>query len=258
MKWYSLTSDFLNFFWSPNFNNFSFDNRIKKSVVFLKTICLSFIVVGLAGIPVLILKTTGLIGELGMKPYTTFNYLVQNNSNHLPFFLLSTIVFNPIMEELTFRLMMTRFSLNNILVSFSLIIGSIIRLTIKKFLWVPNNYIAFHLTPYLYVLFFSSIFFLLFWLFKQRLIIIEKFWHKNFGIITYLAIFFFALIHHNNIVFELKYTMLYPILLIQLMVYGLVFTYARVRLGILYAIFLHATFQFFIYGVPYMLLLLKK
>lgn len=140
---------------------------------------------------------------------------------------LIAILFAPIVEELTFRLGL-RFTKAN----FIIMCAGIIYITIKV-LFNTESHIALLMAVLFNIIFFFTIQAKA----KSRL---EKFWKTNGVTIFYLLLGLFSLGHLANYEFSKQMGVLSLILVLPQFFAGIILSYARLKLGIVPAVLLHA------------------
>lgn len=132
----------------------------------------------------------------------------------------------PIIEELAFRLNL-KFSKRNFLIMFIGISYSIFKI-IFQFDWSNSLIITVILT------------FLLSLLLKNKILDrLEKFWKENRLIVFYFLLFSFVLLHSTNYELEFSTLIYIPLLMLPHFLAGLIFSYARLKSGIIMSISLH-------------------
>ncbi|GGG47360.1 CPBP family glutamic-type intramembrane protease [Bizionia arctica] len=140
-------------------------------------------------------------------------------------FLLSAFLI-PILEELTFRLNL-KFSKRNFLIMFLGISYSVFKI-IFQLDWSNSLLITVILTLLLGLLLKNKI--------LNRL---EIFWKENRLIVFYFLLFSFVLLHSTNYDLEFSTLIYIPLLMLPHFFAGLVFSYARLKSGIIMSISLH-------------------
>lgn len=155
--------------------------------------------------------------------------ITQDELRNLPKIqkLVLVVICGPIIEELTFRLGLKFSRLN-----FSVTSGFLTFLFIR---WIFDIEILFAI-PISTIIGLTSYVSLE----KIRIEQLSIFWEHNKRLILYLSIFAFAFIHLRNYEITLSLVLLSPVHILSHAVAGIFYSYARFRIGILAAIFLHA------------------
>jgi hypothetical protein len=257
MKKTSTRRDLLKFLKKPNFDKLQ-DLSIKaKIVILLKVLILTYIGLIIAQLPFQILKGLNIIGEISSNVDTVVETITKRNVDFKLYFLISSIFLAPFLEETGFRLFLTKFKINYLITSTSLILGFLIVYFSSTFLWRPKSYLLFSLSSYIYLLIISGVIGFVLWLLRNNLKETKNFWDNNFGIIFYSVAILFALFHFMSINFYGNNLLYAPIILLPFLVYGLSLGYIRIRLGLLYSIALHFIILSIKFGMPELINTLK-
>lgn len=151
-------------------------------------------------------------------------------------YLLIALVCAPVLEEFTFRLLLTKYNKKFIIISISMMFGFISYRLFYNHLWHSESIILFNFIPYLYpILFAVPIFFILNFI-KFNL---ENIWHKHYPIIFYFVVVLFAALHITTLNINSEHYLYIPIIILPFIIYGISLGYARIRYGIIYSILLH-------------------
>lgn len=253
----SIRRDIYSFFKSPDFYRFNDLSVYGKIIVLLKVLILTQIGLVLVNIPVMLLQKLQVISQVPMKTHLILNNIQTNYINYKPYFILSTIFIVPLLEELSFRLFLTKFRVNYFIISVSIIFGMFIKYFLENIFWIPKSYLLMSLIGAVYILIISSLIGCMVYLFRNKIIRIEEFWNKNPGLIIYTVSILFAVGHIINLKLENRDLFFLPLILLLFLVYGLSFGYLRARLGIKYSIALHFIVLALGYGLPELSILLK-
>jgi len=249
----AIRQNLLLFLKNPNYNGFHNFSKKEKIIVLLKVLALTYICLFIVNIPVAILKKLELISEISMKTEIFLRSVNTCNLNYKPYFLFSTILFVPLLEELSFRLFLVKFRVRYFIISISLLSGMIIKYFLGNIFWIPQSYILMSVVNIIYILIISVLMAGGLCLFKNQIIRIEEFWNKNIGFIIYSVAILFSLGHIINLSFKNSDLIFMPLILLPFFVSGLSFSYIRIKLGIAYSIILHFIFLLISYGLPELL-----
>jgi membrane protease YdiL (CAAX protease family) len=237
----SVRRDFLLFLRNPNYNKFNTISEKEKLVVVLKVFLLTILGLIIVNTPLTILKKVGIISSVMMKTVLFIRSIPSSHSDLKTYLLIHTIFLVPILEESVFRLCLTKFKVRYFIASVSILTGIVIVMFVKSQLWVPKSDFLMSEIGLAYILFFALIAVGFMWPFRKRLKKLKNIWNKNAGVGVYFISILFALSHLNNLKFEPSDWFFMPLILAPFFIYGLSFSYLRVRLGIWYSILLHFT-----------------
>ncbi len=160
--------------------------------------------------------------------------------------MLAILFLIPIYEELCYRLSLTKFNINFLSISISLILSVQIHSLIGYLLWYPKLFFIGPLISFVYNFAIAIPLIFIFRIIFKRLSYyngnIEGFWEKYYVYAFYITTITYALIHikhlaNNSWVFL-------PIIILPYLVYGLILGYVRNKMGILYSILMHFSFNF--------------
>jgi len=253
----SIRKDIYSFLKSPDFCRFNDLTAKGKIIVLLKVLILTQFGLILVNIPVLLLRKLEVISEIPMKTDLILNNIRTNYINYKPYFILSIIFIVPLLEELSFRLFLTKFRVNYFIISASIILGMFIKYFLGNIFWIPKSYLFMSLIGAIYILIISTPIGCILYFFRNKIIRIEEFWNKNTGLIIYSVSILFALMHIMNLKLENRDLFFLLLILLPFLIYGLSFGYLRVRLGIIYSIALHFIVLALRYGLLELSILLK-
>ena len=257
MKKISPRRDLLQFLKKPTFDRFQ-DLSIKAKIgILLKVLILTYIGLIVANLPFQVLKGLNVIGEIFSNVNIAVETITKRNNDYKPYFILSSVILVPLLEETAFRLFLTKYRVDFFIMSISAIFGVLIVHFINAILWRPDSYLLFSLSVYIYVLMISGVIGLGLWLLRNYLNGVQNFWNNNFGIIFYSVAILFALFHFMSINFKGNSLIYMPIILLPFFIYGLSFGYIRIRLGFLYSIALHFIILSIKFGLPELINALK-
>lgn len=257
MKKTSIRRDIYLFLKSPDYSRFNDLSTRERIIVLLKVLILTQLGVILVNMPVLLLGKLEVISQIPMKTDLILKNIQTNYINYKPFFLLSIIFTVPLLEEMSFRLFLTKFRVNYFIISVSLILGMYIKYFLGNIFWIPKSYLLMSLIGAIYILIISALIGCILYFFRNKIIRIEEFWNKNTSLIIYSVSILFALGHIINLKFENRDLIFLPLILLPFLVYGLSFGYLRARLGIIYSIALHFIVLALRFGLPELSILLK-
>lgn len=258
MEQTSIRQDIYSFLKSPDFSRFYDLSAKGKIKVLLKVLVLTQIGLILVNIPVLLLQKLEVIGQVPMKTDLILKNIQTNYINYKLYFIFSIVFIVPLLEEMSYRLFLTKFRVNYFIISVSLILGIYIKYFLGNIFWIPKSYLLMSLIGVIYILLISSLVGSMLYFFRNKIIRIEEFWNKNTGLIIYSVSILFALTHIMNLKFENRDLIFLPLILLPFLVYGLSFAYLRARLGIIYSIALHFIILALRFGLPELSILLKS
>jgi len=257
MKKTSIRRDMYLFLKSPDYGRFNDLSTRERIIVLLKVLILTQLGIVLVNMPVLLLKKLEIISQIPMRTDLILNNIQTNYINYKPYFILSTIFIVPLLEEISYRLFLTKFRVNYFIISVSIILGMFIKYFLGNIFWIPKSYLFMSLIGVIYILIISALIGCILYFFRNKIIRIEEFWNKNTGLIIYSVSILFALGHIINLKFENRDLFFLPLILLPFLVYGLSFGYLRARLGIMYSIALHFIVLALRFGLPELSILLK-
>ena len=142
----------------------------------------------------------------------------------------------PILEEFTFRLLLTKYKKTYIIISISLIFGFLINRFFYAQLWHFKSVILFNIAPYLYPVLFALPIFTLLFLIKFDF---EYIWNRYYSRFFYLIAILFAILHIPALDLNIGHLVFIPIIALPYFISALSLGYARNRYGILFSIILH-------------------
>ena len=254
----SIRKDFFSFIKKPDIVRFNNLNTKGKIIILFKVLLLTYLGLMITNVPISILTNLGIIGKIGMKVDQSFQFITEDYKSYKPFFYFLILVYVPIYEESSYRLFLDNFSIKYFKISVSLIIGFILEKTfINTLIWNPELHFL-RIIPMLFNILVCSIpIYLTISFFDKRILSIKNLWNKNFGVLFYLSGVIFALAHYGNLNVEEEDMWILPLLFIQFVVYAISLGYIRIRLGIVYSIFLHSLFLGIRFGLMDLSIALK-
>lgn len=241
MEYKSIRKDLFAFLRQPDYERYEDLSLKNKLLILFKIFILTHIGLILVNIPNIVLKKLEIMGELTQKSDLMYEYIKKDLTGYKSYFMLIMILIAPIIEELSFRLPLGNFSIRFLTISISLIVGLYLGDYLSKLLWRPDSYLGFVLIYYSYIF---IVVFLVFsilniGLIKRNIEKIQNGWNAKPGMIFYLIASLFAISHINNLKIEPNDLFFLPLILLPFFVYGLVFGYLRIRLGVFYSMILH-------------------
>jgi hypothetical protein len=161
--------------------------------------------------------------------------LIKKDYRNQGFLKILVILIIPIIEELGFRLplIFTKISFSFLVTMLALILIGIIT---NSSIYFYNNWF----TEKIILLF--SIFCLSYLTLKNNFsfqFFLSEFWSKNPKIIFYSLLFLFSFLHALNFQISIGQLFLIPLLTLNQTIYGILFAFLRLRLGVFYSILLH-------------------
>ena len=246
----SVRRDFLLFLRKPDYNKILDISEKDKFRIIFKVFILTLVGISFINIPIVGLKKLGIISEVLMKTEIFIKTMPSNYIGYKTYFVISMIFLVPLLEEVAFRLFLTKFKINYFIVSVSVLTGMVIVMFVGNRLLIPSYYLLMPVIKFMYILLFSFMVGGFLWLFRRNIEKLKEIWNKNAAILVYFMSILFALTHLNNLKFESSDWIFMPLILSPFFVYGLSFSYLRVRLGIKYSIFMHFVNLVISYGFP--------
>jgi hypothetical protein len=137
-------------------------------------------------------------------------------------------IYSPIIEELAFRIGL-KFSKWNVIIMF----------TFSSFTFIKLYFIS----DWFFSILTSLILgFIVFIIFNNKIIFnsIEKFWWQNKRLVFYFSLFVFSFMHLNNYNITYELILFSPIVVSSHICAGFIFSYTRLKLGIVLAMILHS------------------
>lgn len=153
--------------------------------------------------------------------------------------LITVLLLTIILEEITFRLLLTSYNIIYINLSLSFCLAIIAYLLFKNNLWQFNNSLVQIFKPTIYILSFSILFFPVIHLCLKYLIFLKNKWKILFRYIYYFSAILFAVYHIPSLNLNTKHYLFLPIIISPYFIYGLVLGYARIKIGFKYSILIH-------------------
>ena len=249
----SVRRDFLLFLRKPDYNKILDISEKDKFRIIFKVFILTLLGIFIVNFPVVGLKKLGIISEVMMKTEIFIKTMPLRYIGFKPYFVISIIFLVPLLEEVAFRLFLTKFKINYFIFSVSVLTGMFIVMFVGNRLLIPSSYLLMPVIKFIYILLFSILVGVFLWLFRRNIEKVKEIWNKNATLSVYLMSILFALTHLNNLEFEPRDWIFMPLILSPFFVYGLSFSYLRVRLGIKYSIFMHFVNLVISYGLPVLL-----
>lgn len=172
-------------------------------------------------------------------PFSINNKLV-NRDEFGYIFMIILVFYQPIYEELCFR-MPLRSEKIGVFISFSLIIGLIIKLIMGLFIDPKNiNLINFLILEFLSIGM-GVLFIYLF--FNSRWLKIKNFINKKYTLYFYLLLFIWVVLHFNSFEISFSHVPILALKFFHLVFLGLIFCSIRLKNGLLYSIILHILYN---------------
>ena len=245
----SIRKDIFTFLRNPTFKE-SFDSNIKTNfIVLFKVLILTYIGLFVSAIPLAILEQFEIIRPIGMKTDKIYNFINENQSDYKLYFLLLVIVIYPIIEEISFRLPLTKFNSRILQFSVSIFSGHLITFLLKNMLWWPSTSLTNFLISIFYILAISSIVFIFLNYNKKWFHNLKIYWERKPNVIFYTSAVLFAVMHLLNLDLKISDLIYLPLILLPFFVYGISFGYLRIRIGFIYSIALHMLLNGIRFGI---------
>ena len=240
----SLTSfrSFKQFIISPEFTEADGVQLTDKLLILIKYFLLSIGLILLATAIDMVLQGIGLYPTFQNKLSSTILNAPNESSNWI--FALVTLLSAPLLEELQFRLLLHRYNLDYISISFSLFSGFHTYNLTAAFLWKTGGDTLGVFLPLACTLSFGLILIYPVRAIMRRLVQksrLENVWNRHPCVWVYLSVVAFALVHLQNFTdMEAIHYICLPITLLPYIIYGWVLSFIRIRLGLAYSILLHS------------------
>ncbi len=199
MKKLSVRNNLFAFLKAPDYDSYDEYTTIQKLLVLFKIYILTHIGLIIVLIPVSILKENGIIGDVVMKTTKTLEWINSDFREYRLYYFIAIAVTTPIMEELSFRLLLSKFNDKYIRISISAFAATLFYVIVAKYLWIPKAYYLFELIRVLYIVLFSAIFYTVSLNFKNRLKDFENIWNNNSGIVFSTIAALFGVLHIFNL-----------------------------------------------------------
>lgn len=262
MKSISVRQDIRLFLDTPNYTGFIDLSISQKIIIVIKVLILYNIALFLVRLPILYLEKLDVVSKIQQLSTLQLAEIQTRNIDYKPYFIFSTLLFVPLLEEISFRLFQTRFRVNYFIISVSIILGLCVsyffrNIFFRNILWIPNSYFLHSVIYYIYISILSALIGGVLYLFKTKIKKIEEFWNKHSGLIIYSTSILFAIAHMMNLKFENRDLFFMPLLLMPFLFAGLSLSYLRVRLGIIYSIALHFSVLALNFGMTELSIFLK-
>lgn len=262
MKNISVRQDIRLFLDNPNYTGFIDLSISQKITIVIKVLILTYIATFLVRLPILYLEKLDVISKIQHMSALQLADIQTRNITYKPYFIFSTLLFVPLLEEMSLRLFLTRFKFNYFIVSVSIILGIYVsyflrNIFLRNILWIPNSHLLHSVIYYMYIIIISTLIGSVLYLFKTKIKKVEEFWNKHSGLIIYSTSILFAIAHMMNLKFENRDLFFMPLLLMPFLFAGLSLSYLRVRLGIIYSIAMHFTVLALNFGLTELSILLK-
>ena len=214
------------------------DDRPKDKIkIFLKILLILFLIVVVINGVILIFSTIiSLWGHSNIVKPSTLKVYNNNNFTLLSLFVL--VILGPLVEEFSFRFALTRFNINKIKISLSLIISCFISCVLYFYIFQKyvTNFPLYVLYFYVPIFVISVLLFFAIGMFNKQFIVVGVKWNKYFPAIFYISAILFAICH----IFSIS-----DLRILSVVVAGAMFGYTRIRLGFGYSIFLHMLWNSF-------------
>ncbi|PQB07273.1 hypothetical protein BST83_08985 [Polaribacter filamentus] len=249
MKKTSTRQDLFRFLKKPSFDKLQNASIKTKIIILFKILILTYVGIIIASLPFQILKELNFVGETTNKVRVFLDIMRESRSDYKSYFIFTSILLVPLLEETAFRLFLTKFKLNYFIISVSLIFGCLIFYFVNFLFWKPASYLLFSISTYFYSTMISGVIGLILWIIRNQLIGIKKFWNSNIGIIFYSSAILFALFHFMSTNFNKDNLIFAPVILLPFVVYGVTFGYVRIRLGLIYSMALHFVILGILFGL---------
>lgn len=232
-----ILKNYIFFIKKPDYNKIEDLTSFQKLKEILKLYLITLVLVGLAS------ALNKLLIHLGV--YNQHSQYINRlselpNKDLIKTYLVFALFCPPILEEFTFRLLLTKYNKKLIITSISLIIGFILYRFFNKYLWHSQFPIIINIISYLYPIIFALPIFLILYFAKFNL---KDKWNTNFTFVFYLFTLIFALIHILTLNITPEHYYFLPIIILPFLVISISLGYARIRFGILYSIILHCIFN---------------
>lgn len=245
----SIRKDLLDFIKRPDYNTFDNISIKDRFFILFKIFVFTYIGLIIAGLPYLILVKSNLIPALQDDYMSKIAILLKTQPESVKIFKMIIIFLTPIMSGFMFFNSQTKFKLLWIKISISLILGLLLTDFIYKLLWYPSDYLVKTSIVYLYIALFSFVFYFLVNTVSQRLDKYEDIWNSNFNKVFYSISIIFALVGIPRYLTNSNNFISIMLGLFPSFVYGFMFGYTRIRLGLVDSIVLYIIFLMLSFGI---------
>ena len=251
MKRISIRQDLFLFLKQPDYKTMEELTVKSKLLVLFKIYLITYLGLIIVSLPLIILQNLEIVGEVTQKTQFIYETIKIDLPSYRPYFLISVILIVPILEELSFRFALDNYNNKFLAISVSIFLGMFLGDYLSKLLWLPNSYLAYFLTYYIYIVLASGVVYLILRIdfFKRNFDKIKIVWNSKPGLIFYLIAAFFALLHIINLEINTYDLIFFPLIILPYFVGGLSLGYLRVRLGIKYSIIFHVIINGLAFGL---------
>lgn len=200
--------------------------------LYISTIILVFIVGLLNALLVL-------IGVFENPSHVIDRWLDSNPESH---YLIITLIVLPLvilLEESSFRLLLTSYKRSYLLISISLCLSTLSFILLDDILWQFDDPIFLLFRPIIYTVSFS-----IFYYFIVRFVLsihelIKPRWAASFKYVYYSSAILFTAYHIPSLQLDSRHLLLLPVVLSPYFIYGLILGYVRLKLGFAWSVLLH-------------------
>lgn len=239
----STIKNFLSFIKKPDYKVTNTVTSLGKRIIaFIKLYVISIILVGITNSIITLLVKFQIIDVVDQN----IN-LPQSGEEFKRFYLYILPIMIPILEEFSFRLLLTQYNKSYIIFSISLILGFYSYQLLSPYLWVSSNKYLYSFAPYLYIFIIALGYSVILFFVSQfaRHSNFQKFWNSKFKYIFYFMSLLFSLHHISSLNLTTDQYYFLPLILFPFFIYAIVLGYVRIKFGLLYSIILH-----FLYLIP--------
>ncbi|MFD2034518.1 type II CAAX prenyl endopeptidase Rce1 family protein [Belliella marina] len=191
----------------------------------------------------LILEVSNILFKMALDSFG-FQYRAENriisDSNIDYFTILLVVLYQPLYEELAFRMMLT-YNRIRAIVSFSLILSMVLKVFVGRWLELEmGDYIHYFYWETIVLLFSFICIYLVFHFFQKE---ISKWIEVNYTLFFFSSIFIWVILHLNNFEITVSVLPLLSCFLVDLFIVGYIYSYVRLKNGLIWAIGLHVAYN---------------
>jgi len=241
----SIWKDLLAFIKNPDFNAFDSLSVKHRLIVIFKISIFTYISLRISSIPYSIFVNSNLIPPLQDNYLLELASISKSQPEAAKFYKIMTVLLSPVLIGMMFFNSQTKFNLRQIKISISLILAVLpINLT-NKFPWYNSTFIISNLLVHAYIIFAGTVFYILLTPISPKLSKLENVWNSKFKHSFYLISLLFALMEIPRYLNASNSAISIILGLLPVFVYGIMFGYTRIRLGLVNSIVLYSIFLLF-------------
>lgn len=202
----------------------------------------------IVGVCLILLIFSSIYGSFFETPLE--NSLGHSQRPTILFSVINALFISPIVEEVSFRFFLTKFSVNKFIISVSMLLGytmfmfcNIFQIKIQGVDLIESSYGVVLVTGILsYILLLLS---------RSRLSRLESFWNENFLFIFYLVSIFFATLHIRFVNINFSSFLIEIASIVPILFFSFITGFIRIRYSFIHCMIFHSCFN-----LPIVLILL--